>query len=569
MEKAARAVAAASIEERKREMANMRKKNKSFNDSENELEENSARFKVAKPATLQTTKHQTIKSTTFQPNDYNKMLQEDTTTNKSKEIINFDTSVKVAKPALSEITTNQQLTQKKQPFPSPIAKTNKSLELLKDPLISSNDISEEDIASLKDLNLKESAVASSEDISRQLFEIPPSPAIGIKQPPKEFIERARNYLENRKRKGKDLPKSTPSKTTVDSHTTPSSSNIELTRYKSSRTNSKNVMLKVPNSKTTTICNIIDKFLTYDDINDKDSDEDEFISFLEMKDAKEFFIRKLFVFSKDRSLMQFRFPLAVSKYQPVNYMTNNDIDLSFGDIESLFDEEYLNDDVLSFVMKCINFHNLESSSKAEIPDVLFGSVHDYGNVVPKKGNKQFKDIIEHLEYVDTYGASSDQNFIQSEESCITNMQEWYCGSSKHYLSALLNHYEIKKQIITTYANILHVCNSHWIFLVVKISGNEDNFIPSVFSMDGLCYADNEASYARLWFAKFFGLYVKEFYNTDGLSEEDFNCHDIIDAKNNCAEYIQNNTDKKNISMLKHEVKNQVLCKMMVIIVVSLG
>ena len=328
----------------------------------------------------------------------------------------------------------------------------------------------------------------------------------------------------------------------------------MTRYQSRRSNSSNILFKLPASKITTICNIINKFMSYDPVVESEVENDIYTTFMTMGKAKEYVIRKLHVFRDDLSIMQFKYPTALSHYQPQNYEYNNDIDLNIRDIESVFDKHYLNDEILSFCMKCLNLLNLETSSSMNIPDVLFGSVPDYSNVVINKDNVDFGGILKHIGYGDTYGEMT-QSFSQSESEALWQMKHWYCGTSKHYLSKLLDRYASRNQIITKYVNILHVQRVHWILLVAEISSKEKDFVPCVYTMDGLRYPDNDAKNARIWFAKFFGLYTKQFYSPNRrCSIHDFDCHDIIDSFNNKnPEYIVDEIDRKNISMLKQEAK----------------
>ena len=56
---------------------------------------------------------------------------------------------------------------------------------------------------------------------------------------------------------------------------------------------------------------------------------------------------------------------MAHFQPLNYKHNNGIDLKIKDIESLHGSEFLNDGVLSFVVKYLNFLNLETSTNTTI------------------------------------------------------------------------------------------------------------------------------------------------------------------------------------------------------------
>ena len=93
------------------------------------------------------------------------------------------------------------------------------------------------------------------------------------------------------------------------------------------------------------------------------------------------------------------------------------------------------------------------------------------------------------------------------------------------------------------------------MVAEISGDGDNFVPCVYTMDGMPNPDNDAKLARLWYAKFFGLYTKQFYNPSGLSDDDFTCEDMIDMRtSNDANYIKTDEDRKTLSILKQEARS---------------
>ena len=329
----------------------------------------------------------------------------------------------------------------------------------------------------------------------------------------------------------------------------------LERYQSHRNKAGEILYEFPNGKTTAICNIINKFMSFEPVDESNINKDKYTTFMSMKEAKEYFVRKLHVFRDHNSFMQFQYPTALAYYQPVNYSPNNNIDLKILDVETLYDTSYVNDEILSFAMRCLNIVNMESYDHTTIPHVHFGTVLDSSNLVIKEGNSRTESIIKHINYTPSHGAMT-QSLTESEEACSKEMKHWYCGSSKHYLSTILDCYAAKNQIISKYVNILHVSAIHWILLVAEISSDKPDFVPNVYTMDGMNCADNEAKNARLWYAKYFGLYVKQFYSANQLSDFDFDCHDVIDTKFNSQEanYIRDHIDRKKISILKHECKS---------------
>ena len=328
---------------------------------------------------------------------------------------------------------------------------------------------------------------------------------------------------------------------------------KLVRYRNHRSNATEYSFTVPKPKINIIANIIDKFMSYDPITEEEAAQEKYTVFMSMKEAEEYFTRKFHVFKNHTSIMQFKYPPALADYEPREYKANNDLVLNMRAVRSVYGTNYLSDDILSFCMQCLNYVIIEKSPTDNIPHVLFGSVNDASPLVMVEDDSRFDHVLQYISYGDNFG-NLTQNLEEAEKRCAKGMKDWYCGSSKHYLSKILDNYAEKDQIITKYANILHVNRLHWILLVAEISSNEEKFVLCVYTMDGGKFPDNDAKNARIWFAKYFGLYVKEFYSGKQLEEEDFDCHDVIDTKiNKYSKFIEDKIDRKKVSILKQEAR----------------
>ena len=57
-----------------------------------------------------------------------------------------------------------------------------------------------------------------------------------------------------------------------------------------------------------------------------------------------------------------------------------------------------------------------------------------------------------------------------------MKQWYCLETKHFINRLLDFYQEKNEVIHKYANIININKSHWIVLVVEVSGKKKLLSP---------------------------------------------------------------------------------------------
>ena len=99
-------------------------------------------------------------------------------------------------------------------------------------------------------------------------------------------------------------------------------------------------------------------------------------FSNMSNAKEFFIRHFAaLYDYGDHIFHCPYPTSCQHLQPNEPEPNNNISLSFRDVKSCFDTNYLNDGMLSFACKLLNFHSYHSKEPNVIPFIIFGDPLD--------------------------------------------------------------------------------------------------------------------------------------------------------------------------------------------------
>ena len=223
-------------------------------------------------------------------------------------------------------------------------------------------------------------------------------------------------------------------------------------------------------------------------------------------------------------MRFKYPSSCTGYQTVRYMPNNDIELAYKDVESLFDKTWLNDGLIGFVLECLNFYNYHTDGTSTAPNILFGTPLDYVNIMCNKDH--LPKIYDHL----NHGKNSSIPFELSEVHCSRMLKYWYCKETKHCTSKILDFFTDKKnQIIKKYLNVIQINLSHWICVEAQLSDSTSNFIPKIYTIDPYGSDNSTEVTVRRWYAKFFGLYYKEFKHGP-LKDHDFNGRDLYYDKN---------------------------------------
>ena len=136
------------------------------------------------------------------------------------------------------------------------------------------------------------------------------------------------------------------------------------------------------------------------------------------EAKDYVIRTFFVFSNENeypSLFQFKYLLSMSTNEDdeedATSTVNNDIDIRYKDLFTLFDYTWLNDNIITFVLKCLNYVQMNQGNKRDAPSVLFGSPLDKGAVLINREN--FSGVHKHINFKKE---KSKLSYAQSEKVC---------------------------------------------------------------------------------------------------------------------------------------------------------
>ena len=194
-------------------------------------------------------------------------------------------------------------------------------------------------------------------------------------------------------------------------------------------------------------------------------------------------------------------------------------MNFRAIKSVFDENWLNDDAIKFVLELLNIMVYNSTRTDHIPDLIFGKPQDATLIVPTR--KNYPDIINFME------TSTTTQTPEMKKMFIQDMKRWYGIDTKQYLSKILDHYHAKSCTITKYANVININNYHWVYLCVEIPPiiDENNY-PKVYTIDNMQSNDTVKKDYRVWYSKFFGLYHKESKGRE-LTDKDLDGKDIVD------------------------------------------
>ena len=100
-----------------------------------------------------------------------------------------------------------------------------------------------------------------------------------------------------------------------------------------------------------------------------------------------------------------------------------------DVESLYDCEYVNDEILGFVAKCLDFVHFKNLSQNSIPNVVFGMPLDMYNI-SMKNKVHCKFIEDHLTIGDRI-VDSSQMFADSERLCTHFYEKLVSLFNYHY------------------------------------------------------------------------------------------------------------------------------------------
>ena len=188
------------------------------------------------------------------------------------------------------------------------------------------------------------------------------------------------------------------------------------------------------------------------------------------------------------------------------------------LNTLYDKCWLNDVCIDLFMVCLNLVTISKCSSRVVPEFLFGSTQDQKQVIPDPDMYPFIHS-----YLSTPKGEETADLCKN---CIDEVELWYCNERKNRVSIILDAYGNLK--IKNYVTCVNVRDNHWIVLRVALNDEKSPYVTTYDSKRN----DNDAvnKMYRLWYAKFFALYLKE--KDKGMcNRNDFNIESLKDMKNN--------------------------------------
>ena len=224
-------------------------------------------------------------------------------------------------------------------------------------------------------------------------------------------------------------------------------------------------------------------------------------------------------------------------------------VSYKNVKSMYDNNWLSMDCISFILRALN----EVHSGSGIPQVIFGD-YSVNNFLDLKG---YPVIWNYL----TESVESKKEVTKERQDVFMNaMKKWYTGVPQGLLGRILDHFQKKGQRITTFNNVIHINEDHWVYINVVLeapptlsSTPDEKESPYVYTIDNKHIEDKivETKMWRMFYAKFFGLYYKENFLNEPLVDEDFNGSDLINNMMNSN--IESNHEHYG-SLLNHFARN---------------
>ena len=153
------------------------------------------------------------------------------------------------------------------------------------------------------------------------------------------------------------------------------------------------------------------------------DIDEQTYFTDFKTAKDYFFRSfLYINDENHNLFDFVDPIK-SKSAKTSFFSNNDnvFKISFKDVKSLFDTRQVTPNVVNFVLDCLNFYSIHTTSEDTVPNFLFGNTRVMDCIVPHK--KNYSRVWEYFSLI------QDESERLSEESLCFLLKDWYIKHKK--------------------------------------------------------------------------------------------------------------------------------------------
>ena len=213
-------------------------------------------------------------------------------------------------------------------------------------------------------------------------------------------------------------------------------------------------------------------------------------------------------------------------------------ITLEDIDRLLSgSEYLNDAIINFVMSCFNHFSFSKVGNDDVPPVIFGLTTDVQTMVPDSDNNR-------LYTMSKFHELSSEEVESYEDEYRNESGKWYTVIHKRFAAKAVQYSLQKTKQIPRFVTVVGH-GLHWFTLCVDMltkedKGEEQTFFPMnntfnrrgstvdnlVYTIDNLGGNDSYAKCARLYYAKYFALYLAELRGDPGpISMDDLNGKDI--------------------------------------------
>ena len=249
----------------------------------------------------------------------------------------------------------------------------------------------------------------------------------------------------------------------------------------------------------------------------------YYKFESLHSAKTHFLKKFgYIMNDDTDVMKFQYPDFLKNStgcKAVKSDAHNLFSVKFGSIKKLFNEKWLDDLSINFVLECFNIYMASNVQKGTMPRIMFGKTYDKLTLVPSKDNQH------NILAQDLIGTSSDP---EQKKIFTRAMKKWYESDAKGSLQKFMDFSQNTNIRLNQYGVVANIMENHWVYLrYVNQYMKEENkpAVPCVMTYDSLHKKHKEVLRTRCWFAKFFGLSIKEQVPNSILTDKDFDGSDM--------------------------------------------
>ena len=279
--------------------------------------------------------------------------------------------------------------------------------------------------------------------------------------------------------------------------------------------------KVPDRCVDTITDLIVNAFDFED-----GDGNIESKFETLSDAEAHFLRKFgYIQDDETDVMDFQLPAFLrnsARYRDFGHENNTNFHIKWKSIKYLFQNKWVDDLVVNFILKCYNTALANDVTEGTIPKIMFGDTYDVNMVVPDTDGP---DTI--LSKGIDLGLEERPDLFESQ--FLYSMKRWYCFRPKGTLQTIMDYCHHTNMRLKKYGTIVNITNTHWIYLQYNPtdkSSTKGLGIPRVTTYDPLRGNSNVAQSIRRWFAKYFGLSVKQKLPGATLSNKDMNGLDMM-------------------------------------------